>query len=370
MMTGTGELCILRNCKSWYSKEIALSIPIFQGLTKKLSCRNKLRPSAKQELCTQQKKIMVGGGFIVLLLLALLWVCCSSLQVGINIDPSNAFGNASPKDVGTVNASWVRVEYHDLSTDASHPDPVALETYGGIVHSFNAANIKVMLIVDYASMVGKPSGTAPAQAWDAYIANYVQRVAAVAKAICVYSNHLYLEVWNEEDLSPQPGYDVYVPSQAYGKLLGQSYTAIKGAAPCKTTVVMGGLASGVPTYIDEVLHYGGKYDAVGLHPYGRRPTPTWPSPTWGFGVVTDLIQQYYEHASAPIYVTEVGTNLLNVQSEFPLRTFNAIQSVNGPAVCPVVIWFCWSDGMVTPFGLVDSKGKPKQSYWSFASFGG
>jgi hypothetical protein len=28
----------------------------------------------------------------------------------------------------------------------------------------------------------------------------------------------------------------------------------------------------------------------------------------------------------------------------------------------VVFWFCWSDGMVSPFGVVDASGKPKPAY--------
>ena len=29
---------------------------------------------------------------------------------------------------------------------------------------------------------------------------------------------------------------------------------------------------------------------------------------------------------------------------------------------PVVFWFCWSDGMVPPFGLLDANGNPKPAY--------
>jgi hypothetical protein len=33
-----------------------------------------------------------------------------------------------------------------------------------------------------------------------------------------------------------------------------------------------------------------------------------------------------------------------------------------------VIWFCWSDGMVTPFGVVDANGVPKPSYASYQQY--
>jgi hypothetical protein len=32
---------------------------------------------------------------------------------------------------------------------------------------------------------------------------------------------------------------------------------------------------------------------------------------------------------------------------------------------PIVFWFCWSDGMVHPFGLVTANGDPKPAYHQY-----
>jgi hypothetical protein len=32
------------------------------------------------------------------------------------------------------------------------------------------------------------------------------------------------------------------------------------------------------------------------------------------------------------------------------------------ARAPIVFWFCWSNGMVNPFGVVDRAGRQKAAY--------
>ena len=70
-----------------------------------------------------------------------------------------------------------------------------------------------------------------------------------------------------------------------------------------------------------------------------------------------------------MFVTEVGTNDMTVQGEFPDRTFNAIAADETAIHTTAVWWFCWSDGMAAPFGLVDATGKEKPSYASFEQYG-
>ena len=159
------------------------------------------------------------------------------------------------------------------------------------------------------------------------------------------------EIWNEEDLAtPSPSYDPTIPAPSYAYLLQQTYTAIKQV--CTSEVIVGGLASGVPSYLQDVINAfspPGKFyfDGVGIHPYGRRPFNDWPNSSWGFGTITDLVKQYSDVVSGtlPIWVTEMGTNDKSVQGMFP---FYAFESVNNqePLLCPYFFWFCWSDGMV------------------------
>ena len=73
-----------------------------------------------------------------------------------------------------------------------------------------------------------------------------------------------MQIWNEEDLAPQPGYNVYLPPARYACILASAYKAIKAVAP-HATVVMGGLASGDPTYVTNVANApcgGGKHRCI------------------------------------------------------------------------------------------------------------
>ena len=66
--------------------------------------------------------------------------------------------------------------------------------------------------------------------------------------------------------------------------------------------------------------------------------------------------------------TEIGTNDMSVQADFPSHAFDALASPPAGVVVTVVLWFCWSDAMVSPFGLVDSAAIPKPSYFSFSNW--
>jgi hypothetical protein len=59
------------------------------------------------------------------------------------------------------------------------------------------------------------------------------------------------------------------------------------------------------------------------------------------------------------WVTEVNTNLLDRRSvPTNVSCWRAVATRD----VPVVFWFCWSDGMVPPFGLLDTSGTPKPAY--------
>lgn len=288
-----------------------------------------------------------------------------SLYCGMNIDPGNSqYGNPPVSAITQVNATWVRIEFQDASTGAQ---PQQYPLYDPVVDGYVAAGIHVLMILDYSTYPGNPGSSGSLDQWQAYAKDFSERASAIAShygdKVAAY------EIWNEEDLSGSGGYDPYISPDSYAYLLQSAYNAVKGASTAY--VVMGGLASGNPGYVSSVLqsNSGNLFaDAVGLHPYGQRPFPDWPNPTWGFGVLTDLLQNYENVVpGTPLWITEVGTDDTSVQDEFPSETFSAIQQWN-PAACPVVIWFCWSDGMVPPFGVVDVNNNPKGSYYSFQSW--
>jgi len=289
-----------------------------------------------------------------------------SIFLGINIDPMNPNGgNATSAQISALKSSWVRIEYKDSSTGA----PSEFGFYDPIVEEFINANISVLFTLDYSSYPGKPAYSAPLSQWEDYIPKFVMRCAAVAAH---YSGKVgAFEIWNEEDLLPQPGYDPGVPANIFATLLKWANGNVSKAAP-KSAVVMGGLASGNLGYLSTVLSLnGGSLPAsgLGLHPYARRPFQNWPSSTWGVGPMDPFLMSYNKLVpKIPIWITEVGTNDMAVQGSFPFMTFEAVNEM--PNIVPYVFWFCWSDGMVDPFGLVDKQGNKKPSYYSFQKFGG
>jgi len=175
------------------------------------------------------------------------------------------------------------------------------------------------------------------------------------------------EIWNEPDLAHVGN----LRPETFGVLLQSAFNAIK-AIDSHAAVVSAGMASGDPNYIANARRAtGGKFyaDGIGVHPYGQRPTPDWPTPDWGFGVITDLMRNYFNVEKLPLWVTEVGTDDTYRQAEFPFRTFAALdESHSHPFTMGPVFWFCWSAGMVPPYGLLDGNGNRKPSYASFDQY--
>lgn len=230
------------------------------------------------------------------------------------------------------------------------------------MQQFASAGISTLLIVDYSSLPGRPAPTDPSTAWLAYSSAFAQRAAAVVAAVSPAA----VEVWNEPDLTSVGN----VPAEHYGPLLNATYSAVKASSP-DVSVVLGGLATGNPNYVADVrAAAGGRLpaDGVGVHPYGQRPSPDWPNPAWGFGVLTDLLSRYYSVEPKPLWITEVGTTDGNARPTFPQHAFAAVAANLTAAQCEHVLWFCWSDGMVNGFGVVDASGNPKPSYNSYQAY--
>jgi hypothetical protein len=286
------------------------------------------------------------------------------IHCGINIDPANELGRPSVQEIQDLGATWVRFTFKD---DGDGPQPTRFVSYDDLVWELNQAGISILLISSYETYPGKPARDADEATWNAYIDKFVARCRQIAQH---YGSQVQAyQIWNEPDLvEPLSGYDPRVHAEVFGRLLRDAFMAIKDIS--SATVVTGGLAAGHPTYLEQATSAtnGVLYaDALGVHPYGRRPTQNWPRPDWGFGVLGDLIQDYYNAARIPIWITEVGTADTPVQDEFTQRTLQALGE-NLAEVTPHVFWFCWSDGMVPPFGLIDTAGEKKASYTSFQQF--
>jgi len=284
---------------------------------------------------------------------------------GINTDPTNSAGNPSVEQLREASVDWVRFTFKDPNAGAQ---PTCFSVYDNVVQRFNDCGIRILMMLSYETYPGKWDCDADESKWDAYIAKFATRCRQVAQH---YGARVQAyEVWNEPDLAPHSQYNPYVPANVFGRLLRAAYQAIKEVS--SSPVVLGGLAAGQPSYLQHVkAETGGALyaDAVGVHPYGRRPTAGWPSPGWG-GLELDLVgllQQYSAVANKPLWITEMGCDVGSVQGEFPRRTFEAVQN-NLSGIVPAVFWYCWSDGMVAPWGLIDANGAKKPAYDSFRLF--
>lgn len=325
---------------------------IAQGIKKKEKCSRSFSEKTQMPAASSQLWLLLS--IVAFLLLNSIL----ALDVGINIDPSNANGgNPTTPIIAATGSRWARFEWK-ASFSAS--------SYTSIVQSLNANNIRTLIILDYDTVVGAPWGGTAAQ-WESYASAFVPEVQSIAASLSSMNGGF--EVWNEEDLSATS-----VPAASYAALLRRSYKAIK-AVNRSLMVVMGGLASGNPGYVQQVMsaNSGVLYaDEVGLHPYGQRPFPNWPSSSWGFGYVGSLIDAYVAvvPSGVKMFITEVGTQDVSVEGIFPWMMFDSLQSAPLSAHVSNAIWFCWSDGMVSSFGLVTASGVHKADYASFVNFTG
>lgn len=275
-------------------------------------------------------------------------------RFAINVDPANPKGNPSAAELKTLGARWARIEWKQWVSAATQKGQIAALRSGGV---------RVLLIFDYASTsVVSPGSSASAAQWNSYVTQYVQELGSLAQSL---GNGVDgWEIWNEPDLAAQPGYDPYVPPATYGKLLKDAQAAVK--AHSSAPVIVGGLASGNAGYLTQAKNaVGGLFaDGVGIHPYGQRAPDNWPNASWGFGNMSSLFSAYLAFGK-PVWVTEIGTVDSGNQAQY-LKNVYALAAGYGAQV-PVVFWFCWSDGMVSPFGVLDTNGGQKPSYSAFKS---
>jgi len=276
-----------------------------------------------------------------------------NMVYGMNIDPWNPAGNPSAAELQNAGVRWVRIEYK-VGAGTSFFDP--------IISDLRSNGLSVLLLVDYASVSGGPGSGGSGAAWDSYIATFAADVGALAAH---YGNNVDAwEVWNEPDLLfPGQPYDPGVPADKYGVMLRDTWFAIK--AQSTRPVIVGGLASGNPQYLTDAIDAVGSLfaDGVGVHPYGQRAPDGWPNATWGFGNLSTFYNTYLQFG-VPLWVTELGTVDLANQDQYLTNVYDLTRNFYLANV-PVILWFCWSDGMVAPYGLLDGGGVAKAAYYAY-----
>jgi hypothetical protein len=273
---------------------------------------------------------------------------------GMNIDPSHAGGRATPAQLQDLGSRWVRIEWK-YPQGFSHYDSVLAE-YGG-------AGLKILLIVDYASMPTiKPSSTAGDVEWNDYRVAFAAQVDAIAQR---HAAHVHAwQIWNEQDLSlPGTAYDPGVPPHQYAAMLKDAIEKIRRHST--KPIVWGGLASGDPGYVRNVrTSLGGSLpgDFIAVHPYGQRAPNGWPNPSWGFGNMSALFDAYLAFGK-PLFVSEIGVDTTDeaFAADYLQNVYELVRTSYRERVV-TVFWFCWSDAMVTPFGILRSDGSSKPAH--------
>ncbi len=230
-------------------------------------------------------------------------------SIGLNI----ARDGSTPLDViRRFNVTWVRV--------------VALDglDLSGYFHTLRAAGIKILLVL------ARESG--------GDYAGYQRRYGSLVDAI---------EVGNEPDLtSPSSWTMTQVELAALGKAVRASFSR-------PFPLVVGGLASGHPEWLDGAdLSWA---DAIAFHPY-LRDAPN-PNDLEDLPDV-DALAAGYKRFGKPLLITEWGW-----WDDHEPRASDEVRDMvgwaGGTSDVEVFFYFCASDAMVPPFGLLDAAGHDK-----------
>lgn len=287
---------------------------------------------------------------------------------GLNIDPRNASGFPTIAELKQLGVQFARFQFNHANGDT--------QFYKEKVAELHNAGVQSLIIIDYGSIAdGQPQMEAQQAVWDTYIRDLAKQAGQVAATLKQYKPAY--EIWNEPDDPHSTGaYRPKLKPAIFAQMLTACHKAIKDATQWQSQVILGGLDSGQPAWLDGVLsalHGQTKpFDAVGVHPYDKRPVRTWP-PGINYGNQTgytgDLLSAYHQKVNVPIWVTEYGVRNKNKQQQADtIRLFYKDIKTNCPYV-KQAFWFCYSDAMGLPtdppMGLVDWHGNKQTPYWAY-----
>jgi hypothetical protein len=269
-----------------------------------------------------------------------------------------------------LGVEMVRYTFYD-SSGGDRIDPAKADFYRQKARAYAEAGIDSLVILTYDTYPNRPSPDAPDRDWDNYIERFARRAGQIALQLAPWRPAY--QVWNEPDHPPKGNYVPTLREAVFGRMLRRTRDAVKAADP-RAQIVMAGLAMGDPSWLTRVINsLGGQLpaDIVAFHPYGQRPESNWPRSNWGFGYVGDLLNGYYRAGQRkPIWITEMGIKVDEVDNnpdqaaEF-LRRYYKTATTSLSDKVQKLLWFCYSDGMVNPFGLVDANGNRKPAYFAY-----
>ncbi|MFQ5612972.1 MAG: N-acetylmuramoyl-L-alanine amidase [Anaerolineae bacterium] len=288
----------------------------------------------------------------------------------LNIDPNNPKGNPEAAELGDLGVEWVRYTFYD-SSDGDQLDPGQAQFYRQKAEDYHSAGIGSLVILTYDTYPNRPPFNAGDADWDRYIERFARRAGQIAQLLGPW--RAAFQVWNEPDHPDTPDYSPTLRENVFGRMLRRTYDAIKAVDP-GFPVITAGLAAGDPSWLSRVIQSQDgtlPADILAFHPYGQRPDPDWPHPNWAFGYVGDLLNRYYRAGQRkPVWITEMGVKEEDLDhnretvAEFLTRYYRAMTTRYSDKV-EQLFWFCYSDGMVPTFGLVDGGGNRKPAYRAF-----
>lgn len=287
---------------------------------------------------------------------------------GLNIDPNNRNGNPNPSELKELGVQIVRYTFYD-SSGGDRVDQAKAQFYRERAKAYRDAGISSLVILTYDTYPNRPAPTAPDADWDRYIERFAQRSGQIADLLKEFNPAF--QIWNEPDHHVDGSYAPTLREAVFARMLRRTYDAIRQVMP-QAKILTAGLAKGDPSWLTRVVNAvpgGMPRDMIlAFHPYGQRPEPNWPRPDWAFGYMGNLLNNYYQAGQRrPMWITEMGVKIGDVDNdpnkvaEFLRRYYSTVQTHYSDKV-QELIWFCYSDGMVAPFGLIDGSGNRKPIY--------
>lgn len=241
--------------------------------------------------------------------------------IGLNVDRA---GSYPPALVRSLGATWIRLvamRDHDLRE---------------YLAECRAAGLRVLLVLARESFGG----------FDSYadgLATYARRYGGLVDA---------WQIGNEADLASPSSW-----TMDPGELseLGQlARAALPGAR-----LVCAGMASGHPEYLDAVDLT--PFDAVACHPY-LKDAPN-PSDVEDLPDVDQLVEAYRAYG-LPVWVTEWGWWGAD-ERRGAEETAEMVAWAASTDLIEAFFYFCLSDAMVPPFGLLRADGSEKPAAAAF-----
>ncbi len=213
---------------------------------------------------------------------------------------------------------------------------------------------------------------------NSYIVALADKAVDFVKTFGLYIKRL--EVWNE------PGHsDTYLQPSVMAQLLTEVYTRVKAISPNMEIVFGGDMVSDTSGYLKKVLEAGKTYvhwtkpmfDTLGVHMYiaqNKKITD--------YELYTFLANKRKEIPyGMPMRLGEVGwpsgAGLYEVdeptQAENVRILYQFIDKYPGLLIKECT-WFCWKDfyakGAMQKYGLVDTAGRYKASYFAYRKYAG